>query len=49
MLEIVFRGNREVFIFCEVCDYFEECKDYFIYIDIFIKLSEMIGVDIFIK
>lgn len=49
VLEIAFRGNREAPTSCEVCDYFEECKDYFTHIDTFIKLSEMTGVDIFTK
>ncbi|MFQ4188151.1 hypothetical protein C3O92_16330 [Clostridioides difficile] len=49
VMEMVFRGNREAPISCEVCDYLQECEDYFTHIDTFIKLSEMTGVDIFTK
>lgn len=47
VMQIAFRGNREATTSCEVCDYLEECKDYFTHIDTFNKLSGMTGVKIF--
>ncbi|ENY8737977.1 TPA: hypothetical protein ACG3IZ_003561 [Clostridioides difficile] len=46
VLEIAFRGNREAPTSCEVCDYLQECKDYFTHIDTFSKLSKITGVKI---